>query len=283
MLLGVYPDTGEEELRKAYRKKALEVHPDKNPDPGAHEQFLLITEAYAILSDPRIRAALQSSSARGTNSSTSASAPRPPEDIRVTRDKRTYTREEFEAHMRWARDVARKKANLHVHQFQEVKQTILYKLFPFTSALFILIGVLITVDFFLTEEHARYVSDVEETNEYSYLFLNDESGYLPLMCYSLPFAMHRGDQVIVKQTMLLNQVRSFRVRKFEVEQDHDFPNYLQVHLVIPFLFIVMMLPIASYVSHGPRPAFYFFLKLNFWLPLFTLAGMITVLILNHQG
>ncbi|EPT01713.1 hypothetical protein FOMPIDRAFT_1161263 [Fomitopsis schrenkii] len=50
-LLGVHPAATEDEIKKAYRKKAREHHPDKNPDdPSAGEKFQEMAAAYEILS-----------------------------------------------------------------------------------------------------------------------------------------------------------------------------------------------------------------------------------------
>jgi len=57
-ILGVQRDAGEAELKKAYRKLALEYHPDRNPDdPDAEDRFKEISEAYAVLADPEKRRA----------------------------------------------------------------------------------------------------------------------------------------------------------------------------------------------------------------------------------
>jgi curved DNA-binding protein len=51
--LSVSPDASAEEIKKAYRKLALETHPDRNPgDVRAEERFKKINEAYGVLSDP---------------------------------------------------------------------------------------------------------------------------------------------------------------------------------------------------------------------------------------
>jgi DnaJ-class molecular chaperone len=55
--LGVKRDSGEAEIKKAYRKLAKELHPDKNKgNPDASERFSRVTRAYDILTDKDKRA-----------------------------------------------------------------------------------------------------------------------------------------------------------------------------------------------------------------------------------
>ena len=55
-VLGVDKNASADEIKKAYRKKAIQYHPDKNPgDKNAEEKFKEAAEAYDVLSDPQKR------------------------------------------------------------------------------------------------------------------------------------------------------------------------------------------------------------------------------------
>ena len=56
-VLGVQKNANADEIKKAYRKAAIQYHPDKNPgDKQAEEKFKEAAEAYDVLSNPDKRA-----------------------------------------------------------------------------------------------------------------------------------------------------------------------------------------------------------------------------------
>ncbi len=55
-VLGVSRDVGEREIKKAFRQKARELHPDVNDSDHAEEEFKEVAAAYEVLSDPKRRA-----------------------------------------------------------------------------------------------------------------------------------------------------------------------------------------------------------------------------------
>lgn len=55
-MLGVARNASADELKRAYRQRAMELHPDTNPDAGAAEEFKALSRAYQVLSDSDQRA-----------------------------------------------------------------------------------------------------------------------------------------------------------------------------------------------------------------------------------
>lgn len=79
-ILGLAPGAGAAQIKAAYRRKAMELHPDRNKSPEATKQFQLLIEAYSILGDPATRAQYDTMSIE-TGERVSASAEEPLEPI----------------------------------------------------------------------------------------------------------------------------------------------------------------------------------------------------------
>lgn len=67
-VLGVSKTADESEIKKAFRKKAMEYHPDRNKSPDAEERFKEVNEAYEVLSDSNKRATYDQFGHDGLNS-----------------------------------------------------------------------------------------------------------------------------------------------------------------------------------------------------------------------
>ena len=78
--LGLEPSANPDEIKQAYRQKAFEWHPDRNPnDHSLHKEFIAVSQAYEVLSDyptrreydiERARAQPSSSLSKGFKNST---------------------------------------------------------------------------------------------------------------------------------------------------------------------------------------------------------------------
>lgn len=118
-ILGVSPNASQDELKRAYRNKALSLHPDKNPGVDTTAQMAQANVAYGILSDPKKRAEYdrygdrtlqepqQQSASTKQSSSQSSGAPNDDWFWRQQRDREKYrTRHQTSQQKKQARATA---------------------------------------------------------------------------------------------------------------------------------------------------------------------------------
>lgn len=79
-ILGLGIDADAAAIKAAYRRRAMELHPDRNASPDATRQFQLLNEAYAALNDPAARAEYDTKSVE-TREEPAAAAREQPEPI----------------------------------------------------------------------------------------------------------------------------------------------------------------------------------------------------------
>ena len=92
-ILGVDSQASEEEIRRAFRTKAMEYHPDRNKAADAGDRFKEINAAYLLLTDPVRRSQYDrsryaSGDPSATRSGSSRSGPTASEEIRRERERR---------------------------------------------------------------------------------------------------------------------------------------------------------------------------------------------------
>lgn len=131
-ILGVSTKASLQEIKRAYRKKALELHPDLNPDEQAKEAFILVQQAYDYLVDLKEGRIDLHSSSQASHRQASPSAPKtpPPDRSEAERRYRAYL-----AKMRAERIKERKEA-MKRSQEKRIKQVQSHTYFIWLRLLF---------------------------------------------------------------------------------------------------------------------------------------------------
>ena len=76
-ILGLGVEADATTIKAAYRRRAMELHPDRNTSPNAARQFQFLNEAYATLGDPGARAEYDTAAVETRESATTREKPEP--------------------------------------------------------------------------------------------------------------------------------------------------------------------------------------------------------------
>jgi hypothetical protein len=140
-ILGIDPTTDQQKIKRAYRKKAMACHPDRNPSADAEARFIEITEAYEILSG---------------QVSTPNQGPVVKTAEEVRQEKIRKARERF-------KDLKSREEQKEAEYFKEITTGFKWRIFKIGAIYCVIINLLLIIDFMVDRE-ALMVQEPEGFN-----------------------------------------------------------------------------------------------------------------------
>ncbi|MEO6882961.1 MAG: J domain-containing protein [Bacteroidia bacterium] len=270
-ILGISPHASREEIVKAFRKKALAYHPDKNSSADAKEKFQEISLAYRILlKNTRVNSGI----------STSSDFDPPKNNFSEAKKHRGYqapkTSEERSERIKKAKQLAKEKVEKErvdeLIYHQQFKKSIRYKISVICAVLCILTGTLLTIDYVMP--YAKQKTIIEEQ-----LLKVEKSKTLEGLQ-----SEYQNTIVINKQKLILNGMDFFFVQKGDsviVEKTHFFHDIMNVSVlnngkiiaeerpsesVYSVAALLLLLPFFNFILEGPTMRYHFVVIFNLIVP-----------------
>lgn len=256
-ILGISPTTDQGLIKKAYRKKAMAVHPDRNTSPNAQAEFVAVTEAYELLSGQQkiVTPIPQTKTA---------------EEIKAEKIRKAKMR------YREMQEKEKRQDELYFERITTGKQWAFFRAMTFYTAIFAL---LICADQFLTREQKMTASPdffskipnallIEEE-----IFIVDNPNYwhgkFPPVQKNYGFFFKD-----LKSINLITEQIDFRTiyehsdihTKFELFQQYEtetFYSYASVYYVFPYFQFILFTPLLLLLYKRP----------NFWFSLWRLVSI----------
>lgn len=235
--LGIPPTTDLKEIKKAYRKKAFALHPDKNPSPQAETAFIELTEAYEFLIGIE-----HQSDKNSTN-------PKTAEEQRAAKLKKAR------ANYRRMQELEREK---DANYFRKITTGLQWKIFKSLATYALIFSALLTADYYVTGE-TKAVEKMTPYNLLSNMIKKDgeifevNSNYevigetMPTrLNYSFFFKDLKSINIITDPIPLKSDLPQDIVRKFQLFENYDSVEimaYSSVYYLFPFLQLFLLLPI----------------------------------------
>jgi len=257
--LGIDPTNDLSQIKKAYRKKAMHCHPDRNDSENAQSEFIELTEAYEIIT--------------GQQTTVQKS-----DKVRTANEMRADKIKEAKKRYQKMQQTEREKDAAY---FEKITTGIRWNIFRYLAFYTAFFGVLLTVDYFATGKQKA----IPEITEYGIipktifyeneLFVIEESNYWqnnfpPVqMNYSLIFGDLRSINVIDDHTDP-KQIKSpsDRVKCLELFEQHEsqeFYSYASVYYVFPFYHIFTLLPLLLTFYKRPSLNFSIWRLVSIWV------------------
>ena len=277
-ILGLNEDASDKQIKKAWKKKALQFHPDKNPSDNAQKEFIKICDAYQKLSDEtfeKIEEFIQ-----------------PEANEFHKKYNQNLTAEDLEKRRQKAREYSKYKEIYEEHilsiSYNGLRKSFLYKFSNIVGICSIFIGSLLLLDYGVIEpkvETAVILNHKYNIDNIVY-HVYDLNSQIPTKKreYEISAAfssdnfkgLKYNSFIKIYKSRILNQNISFSHKDdtFQTSMINRFSIYIAFWVFI----VLFFLPILNFVIRGPNTLYLVLMHVNAYLPIFVFIGLLVGLL-----
>ena len=277
-ILGLNDGASDEQIKKAWKKKVLQFHPDKNPSDNAQNEFIKVCDAYQNLSS-------------GTFENIDETIP-PETNEFYKKYNQNLTSEDITKRRQKAREHNKYKEIYEEYilsiSYNQLRKSFLYKFSNIVAIFSLIIGSILLIDFTVLEPKVekavtlKYYYDVDNivysVYDLNYQIPTDKRQYELSAAFSCENykSLNYNSFIKVYKSRILNENISFSHEKdtFETSMINRFSIYIAFWVFI----ILFFLPILNFAIRGPNTLYLVIVHINAYLPIFVFIALLIALL-----
>ena len=277
-ILGLNDGASDEQIKKAWKKKVLQFHPDKNPSDNAQNEFIKVCDAYQNLTS-------------GTFENIDETIP-PETNEFYKKYNQNLTKEDIAKRRQKAREHNKYKEIYEEYilsiSFNELRKSFLYKFSNIVAIFSLLIGSILFLDYAVLEPKVetavilnyRYNIDniVYYVYDLNYQIPTKKREYEVSTAFSCENykSLNYNSFIKVYKSRILNENISFSHEKdtFKTSMSNRFSIYIAFWVFI----ILFFLPILNFAIRGPNTLYLVMVHINAYLPIFVFVALLIALL-----
>ena len=277
-ILGLNEDASDEQIKKAWKKKVLQFHPDKNPNDNAQIEFIKVCDAYQKLSDgtfEKIEETIQ-----------------PEANEFYKKYNQNLTTEDVEKRRQKAREHSKYKEMYEEYilsiSYKSLRKSFLYKFSNIVAICSLIIGSILFLDYAVLEPKVEtavilnYQYNIDNIVYYvydlNYQIPTEKREYEISTAFSSDNfkGLKYNSFIKIYKSRILNENISFS--HIDDTYQTSMINRFSIYIAFWVFIILFFLPILNFLIKGPNTLYLVVVHINAYLPIFVFIALLIALL-----